>query len=224
MRIVVIGDGKVGRAIIEHTSLEGHEIIAVDTNAKNVEELVNNYDVMGICGNGVSYEVLKNAGADKADLVVAATVSDEVNILSCLVAKKLGAKATIARVRNYEYSRQTNIFQGDLGITMAFNPESATADEITKILNFPEAIRVDSFDNGRFDLVELSVSVNSSLVGQTLLEIKQKYQLDVLVCAVSRDGNVYIPNGRFKLETKDKIYVTASPSWASFLGSIKLRA
>ena len=210
MKIVVIGDGKVGRSIIENTVLEGHVVTAIDTNPKNIEDLVNSYDIMGICGNGVNYQVQKSAGVDKADLVVAATVSDEVNILACLVAKKLGAEATIARVRNFEYSNQTNIFQSDLGITMAFNPESAAADEIVKILNFPEAIRVDSFNNGRFNLVELSISNNSDLVGKSLIEIKNQYQLDLLVCAVLRDGEVYIPNGSFTLKAKDKIYVTSS--------------
>lgn len=210
MKIVVIGDGKVGRSIIENTVLEGHVVTAIDTNPKNIEDLVNSYDIMGICGNGVNYQVQKSAGVDKADLVVAATVSDEVNILACLVAKKLGAEATIARVRNFEYSNQTNIFQSDLGITMAFNPESAAADEIVKILNFPEAIRVDSFNNGRFNLVELSISSNSDLVGKSLIEIKNQYQLDLLVCAVLRDGEVYIPNGSFTLKAKDKIYVTSS--------------
>lgn len=209
MRIVVIGDGKVGRSIIEHISLEGHEVIVIDSNSKNIEELVNTYDVMGICGNGVSYEVQKSAGVDKADLVIAVTVSDEVNILACLVAKKLGAKSTIARVRNYEYSKQTSVFQTDLGITMAVNPESSAADEITKILNFPEAMRIDSFNNGIFNIVEVLIPQNSSLAGQTLYEIKQKYGLNVLVCAVLRNKEAYIPNGSFVLNAKDKIYITA---------------
>ena len=209
MRIVVIGDGKVGRSIIEHTSLEGHEVIAIDSNEKNINDLVNTYDVMGVCGNGVSYEVQKNAGVDKADLVIAVTVSDEVNILACLIAKKLGVKSTIARVRNYEYSKQTSIFQTDLGITMAVNPESSAADEITKILNFPEAMRIDSFNNGIFNIVEVLIPQNSSLVGQTLFEIKQKYGLNVLVCAILRDKEAFIPNGSFVLNAKDKIYITA---------------
>ena len=209
MRIVVIGDGKVGRSIIEYTSLEGHEVIAIDSNEKNINDLVNTYDVMGVCGNGVSYEVQKNAGVDKADLVIAVTVSDEVNILACLIAKKLGVKSTIARVRNYEYSKQTSIFQTDLGITMAVNPESSAADEITKILNFPEAMRIDSFNNGIFNIVEVLIPQNSSLVGQTLFEIKQKYGLNVLVCAILRDKEAFIPNGSFVLNAKDKIYITA---------------
>ena len=209
MRIVVIGDGKVGRSIIEHTAIEGHEVTVIDSNSSNIEELVDTYDVMGICGNGVSYDVQKSAGVDKADLVIAVTVSDEVNILACLVAKKLGVKSTIARVRNYEYSKQTSIFQTDLGITMAVNPESSAADEITKILNFPEAMRIDSFNNGFFNIVEVSIPQNSSLIGQTLYEIKQKYGLNVLVCSVLRNNEAFIPNGSFVLNAKDKIYLTA---------------
>ena len=209
MRIVVIGDGKVGRSIIEHISLEGHEVIVIDLNANNIEELINTYDVMGFCGNGVSYEVQKSAGVDKADLVIAVTISDEVNILACLVAKKLGVKSTIARVRNFEYSKQTSIFQTDLGITMLVNPESSAADEITKILNFPEAMRIDSFNNGLFNIIEVLIPQNSPLVNQSLYEIKQKYGLNVLVCSVLRDNKAFIPNGSFVLQAKDKIYITA---------------
>ena len=212
MKIVVIGDGKVGQAIVEHTCQEGHEVVIIDKNPNVVEELVNQYDVMGICGNGVSYEIQKNADIDNADLVVAATSSDETNVLSCMIAKKLGAKSTIARVRSYEYNKQINKMKRDFGITMTINPEKEAALEIMKIINFPAAIRVDTFAKGNVDLVELYIPENSPLIGQTLASIHQKYQVKVLVCAVQRNEEVFIPTGSFTFQAKDKVHITASRS------------
>lgn len=210
MKIIVIGDGKIGRTIVEHTCQEGHEVIVVDKNQDKIEEVINQYDVMGLCGNGASYDILKSAGVDRADLVIAVTSSDETNILSCLISQKIGAKSTIARVRSYEYSNQLNIIRKDLGITIPINPEAEAANEITKILNFPGAIRVDSFAKGNVDLVELFIPENSPLVGETLLSIYRKYQIKVLVCAVQRNEEVFIPTGSFAFEPKDKIYITAN--------------
>ena len=212
MKVIVIGDGKVGRAIVEHACQEGHEVIVIDKNSAVVEELVNQYDVMGMCGNGASYEIQKSAGVANADLVVAATSSDETNILSCLVAKNLGAKSTIARVRSYEYNNQINLFKSDLGITKTINPEKEAALEIMKIINFPEAIRVDNFANGNVDLIELYIPENSPLIGQTLYTISQKYQVKILVCAVQRNDDVFIPTGSFTFMPKDKVHITASRS------------
>lgn len=212
MKIIVIGDGKVGRTIVEHTCQEGHEVVVVDKNPDAVEQIVEQFDVMGVCGNGASYDIQKSAGVDKADVVIAATSSDETNILSCLVAKKLGAKSTIARVRSYEYMNQLNIIKRDLGITMTINPEQESANEIMKIINFPEAIRVDTFAKGNVDLVELYIPENSSLIGQSLASIYQKYQIKVLVCAVLRNDEVFIPTGSFTFQPKDKVHITASKS------------
>ena len=210
MRIIVIGDGKVGRTIVEHICKEGHEVTIIDKDSETVDEIVNQYDVLGICGNGASYDVLKEAGADKADLVVATTTNDETNILSCLISEKIGAKASVARVRSYEYNNQLKIIKNDLGIDLPINPEKETANEIVKILNFPEALRVDSFAKGQVDLVELFIPKNNPLVGESLLSIYQKYQIKVLVCAVERDNDVFIPTGSFVINAKDKIYVTAN--------------
>lgn len=210
MKIIVIGDGKVGRSIVEHICKEGHEVTIIDKKKENIEEMVNQYDVLGICGNGASYDILKEAGADKADLVVATTTSDETNILSCLISEKIGAKASVARVRSYEYNNQLKIIRDDLGIDLPINPEKETANEITKILNFPEAIKVGSFAKGHVDLVELFIPEKNPLVGESLLSIYQKYQIKVLVCAVERGNEVFIPTGSFVLNAKDKIYVTAN--------------
>lgn len=212
MKVIVIGSGKVGCTIIEHTSKEGHEVIAVDTDSKAVESIINRYDVMGLVGNGASYDVLKNAGVDKSSLVIAATSSDETNILSCLVAKKLGAKSTIARVRSHEYMNQLNLIKKDLGITMTINPEYESTLDIMKIIDFPEAIRIESFAKGKVDLVELYIPESSPLVGESLISIYQKYQVKVLICAVQRNDEVYIPTGSFVLNAKDKIHITAKKS------------
>ena len=210
MKIIVIGDGKVGRTIVEHICKEGHEVTIIDKKSENIEEIVNQFDVLGVCGNGASYDVLKEAGADKADLVVSTTTHDETNILSCLISEKMGAKASVARVRSYEYNNQLKIIRDDLGVDLPINPEKETANEITKILNFPEALRVDSFAKGHVDLVQLFIPEDNPLVGESLLSIYQKHQIKVLVCAVERGNEVFIPTGSFTLNAKDKIYVTAS--------------
>ena len=209
MRIVVIGDGKVGNAIIQHVSREGHQVVVVDKNPSVVEDIVNRYDVMGICGNGASYQILKEADAGRAHVVIAVTASDETNMLACVLAKKMGAKSTIARVRSYEYNDQVKNIIRDLEINMIINPEKETADDITKVVNFPEALRVDNFADGKVDLVEFYLPEDSPLVGQTLISIHQKYQVKVLVCAVQRGEEVYIPNGTFEFKAKDRIHVTA---------------
>ena len=210
MRIIVIGDGKVGNAIIENACLEGHQVIVIDKNPDIVEEIVNRYDVMGICGNGASYEILKNAEASRASLVIAVTASDETNILACSIAKKLGAKATIARVRDYEYNQHINKIKRDFEIDMTINPEKEAADEMLKVINFPEALRIDNFGDGAVDLVELYIPENSTLIGQSLASIHKKYQVKVLICAVQRGDEVIIPTGQFVFYPKDKIHITAN--------------
>jgi trk system potassium uptake protein TrkA len=210
MKILVIGDGKVGRVIVENTCQEGHEVVVIDTDNNNVEELVNKYDVMGINGNGASFDILKEADAGKADLVVAATTNDETNILASLISKNMGAKATAARVRNYEYSNQLQIIKEDLGITMPINPEKETAEEIIKLINFPEAVRVDSFADDCVDLVELHIPEGNVLVGEPIRSIYQSFKIKVLVTAVERGDDVFIPSGDFVLEANDRIYITAN--------------
>ncbi len=219
MKVVVIGCGKIGKSIIEHTVQEGHEVVVVDNNADNIELMINQFDVMGICGNGASYDILKDAGVDKQTLVIAATSSDETNILSCLVSKKLGAKYTIARVRSIEYLNQINFIKNDLGINLTINPEYEAAKEITKILNFPEAISVDSFAKSHVELVELFIPKNSPLANKSLIDIYMEYQIKVLICAVQRGEEVFIPTGRFVLQEEDRIYITAASknSLRSFL-------
>ena len=145
MKIVIVGDGKVGATLVEHLSMEGHDIVVIDRNQKILEQMVNSYDVMGICGNGASYEVQIEAGVDNAHLFIAATSSDELNILCCLMAKKVGAQHTVARVRNPDYLKQIPFFKDELGLNLIVNPEFDAANEIAKILRFPNAINIETF-------------------------------------------------------------------------------
>ncbi len=209
MKIVIIGDGKVGRAITEHISQEGHEIVVIDKNPHNIEKLIDTYDVMGICGNGASYDIQVEARVQEADLLIAATSMDEVNIFSCVLAKKLGAKDTIARVRNPEYHSQVQFMKDALGISMIINPEYETAMEIVRMIDFPGALKVEKFAGGKVELIEGIIEDKSPLVGQTLLNIRNKYQIQILVCAVQRENEVFIPTGNFVLQAKDKIHLAA---------------
>lgn len=210
MRIVIIGAGKIGEAIVKHVSNEEHEVVIIDNNPDVIEKMVNKYDVMGICGSGVSYEIQANAGVEKSDLVIAVTASDERNMLACLVAKTMGVSRTIARVRDYNYTKQIHLMKDALGISLTINPELESSNEIMRIINFPEALKVDTFAKGNADLIELYIPEGNPLVGQPLYSIASKYQVKALVCAVCRGNEVFIPSGSFVLQAKDKIHVTAS--------------
>lgn len=219
MKIVIVGAGKIGSAIVKNVSRENHEVIVIDDNAEVIERIVNQFDVLGICGNGVSYEMQKESGTATADLFIAVTASDEANMLACLIAKKLGAKNTIARVRDYEYTKQVEIMTDALEITRTINPEHEASKEIMRIINFPEAIKVDSFAHGSADLTELYIQEDSPLVGQSLMSITSKLGESVLICAVQRANEVIIPSGKFVLEAKDKIHIISSQEASRILVS-----
>lgn len=227
MRIIIVGAGKMGREIVKHVCHENHEVIVIDSSSSVIEEIINEYDVMGICGNGASYDVLKTAGTEKADLFIAVTISDEANMLACLIARKIGATNTIARVRDYEYTNQIDLMTGALEITRTINPELESAREILRIINFPEAARVDSFAHGNADITEFYISDDSPLVGMSLMQINSKLGVSILICAVKRDKEVIIPNGKFVLEGKDRIYIISSQeqskAFISKLGLSKTR-
>ena len=210
MRIVIVGIGKMGKAIVGHVCHENHEVIIIDDDSSVVEETINNYDVMGVCGNGVSYDVLETAGVDKADFFIAVTQSDEANMLSCLIARKLGAKYTIARVRDVEYTNQIELMTGALEINRTINPELESAKEMLRIINFPEALKVDSFAHGNADITEFFIPEDSQLVGMSLMQLNSKLGVSILVCAVERDNDVIIPNGKFVIEGNDKVYIISS--------------
>ncbi len=210
MKIVVIGNGKVGHTIIQHICNEKHDVIVVDNDPEAIEQIVNEYDVMGICGNGANVDILRSANVEKADMLIAVTCSDETNMLACVLGKKMGVKSTMARVRNYEYDSHIAQMMEALEISVIINPEKEAANEILKIINFPEALKVDTFKNGSVDLVELYVPEDSPLVDKSLIEISQQYQVKVLICAVQRGEEVFIPGGNFVFQAGDIVHITAT--------------
>jgi trk system potassium uptake protein TrkA len=212
MNSVIVGDGKVGHALAEQLSSEGHDIVVIDNSPDRLKNSDTRLDVIAVQGNGVNYSVQLEAGVPKADLLVAATPSDECNMLCCLVAHKLGAKHTIARVRNPEYTQQLVLLREDLGLSMAVNPELATSKEISRILAFPSATKIETFCKGRVELCEFTIPKNSPLHGLVLSSLYGKYRLKVLICTVQRNGKVYIPQGDFMLQAGDHIGITASPA------------
>ncbi len=210
MKVVIAGNGKVGTTLVENLSQEEHDVVVIDRDPKVIENLVNNYDVIGVCGNAASYDVQLTAGVDEADLFVSVTSTDELNILSCLVARQVGAKNTSARVRNPEYLTQMPFFKEKLGISMVVNPELDTANEIAKVLRFPNAINIETFYRGRVDLAEIKLDEGNPLCEMKLMDIFQAFKTKVLICAVQRKTDVIIPNGEFILKQGDKIHITAS--------------
>ncbi len=212
MHIIIAGCGKVGELLTSYIAGEGHDVVVIDTDPDLIEDIVNEYDVMGIAGNCGMSSVLLEAGAAKADLIVAVTASDELNIICCMVARKLGVRHAIARVRNPDYSKQMTFMRGEFGLSMAVNPEYDTAEEILRIIQFPAAVRVDTFAKGRVDLAEVSIDEGHPLCGKRLSELSRDYKVNVLVCAVRRGDEVTIPSGDFVLAAGDMIHITASHS------------
>lgn len=211
MDIIIVGCGKVGSALAEVLSDE-HNITIIDKKESLVETATNDFDVMGIVGNCLQTEILEEANVSKTNIFIAVTASDEVNILSCLIAKKMGARHCIARVRSPEFDKQLVFMREELGISMMVNPDYNAANEIAKVLRYPEAINIESFAKGRVDLAEIRITSGSILDGVALSQLSRRLRLDVLICAVQRGEELIIPNGNFVLRAGDKIHMTASHS------------
>lgn len=210
MKIVVIGDGKVGHKVAAQLSEEDYDIVLIDQNAGKLRESLNQMDVFCITGNGADVDIQKEADVPHADLVIACASTDEMNMLSCLLARRLGAKHTIARVRNPMYYRQIDILKEDLHLSMAVNPELAAANEISRVLLLPEACKVETFMKGRVELIEHVMREESLLAGLSLAEIYRKFQIKILVCAVKRGSEIYIPDGDFVLQQGDRLHIAAA--------------
>ncbi len=210
MNIIVVGCGKVGRTITQYLSEENHNVTVIDERMDRIEEMINEYDVQGVCGNGLLCQTLEEADVHHTYLIIATTDSDEVNMLSCLTARKLGARHSIARVRNPIYLQQNEFMRDQLGFSMLINPEYQAAIEISRMLRFPSAINVETFAKGRVDLVEIKIQARSRLAGIPLSKIPKLCDAHVLICAVERREHVYIPTGDFVLREGDRIHVTAS--------------
>ena len=213
MKIIIIGTGKVGFSLAEQLLNEKHDITIVDTLDSALRRATDALDIMSVKGNGVSTDTLREAGAEDADLLVAATNSDEVNMVCCLTAKHLGAKYTIARIRNPEYNLGLHELKKNMGIDMVINPENATAVEISRLLRFPSAANIETFCRGRVELMGFRLQEGDFLVNQPLHALSaQVKQLSLLVCAVDRDGEVTIPNGSFVPQVGDKLYLIGRPT------------
>ena len=171
MQIIIVGCGNVGSTLTEQLSKEGHNITVIDRDADRVESFVNQYDVMGIVGNGASFSVQNDAGIENADLLIAVTTTDELNMLCCLIAKKAGNCNTIARVRNPVYGKEINYLKEELGLSMVINPELTAALEISRLLKFPSAIKVDTFAKGRVEIMKCRLSEDSPLCNRSWVDI-----------------------------------------------------
>jgi len=210
MKIVIVGGGKVSMAVLDQLSKEGHDLVLVDNNPEALHRHAEEYDVMVVHGNGASMATLTEAKVGVADLLIAATSLDEVNLLTCIFARKLGVTHTIARVRNPEYTEQLADLREELGLSLAINPEQAAAKEIFNVLQFPSFLARDTFSNGKVEIVELKIGEQSKLLDIPLMELYKIAEVKVLVCAVERQGEAYIPRGDFVLRRGDRIHVTAA--------------
>ncbi len=209
MNVVVVGGGKVGQFLTQLLSEEEHNVVVIDNSEEILELLQTNFDVAVVHGNGATVNAQTEAGVPESDIVIAATSSDEVNLMCCVVANMLGAKHTIARVRNPEYDQQIEFLRQKLGLDMSINPEKAAAREIFRILQYPSFIKRDSFAQGRVELVEIKIPADSALVGKKLMESKDILRVNALICVVDRGGDVFIPDGNFVLQAGDHITVAA---------------
>ena len=210
MKIVIVGDGKVGYTLTKQLSQEGHDVVVIDNDQKVLQQSMETLDVFVVQGNGATLAVQQEAEVGQSDLLIAATSGDEINLLCCVLAKKLGCRHTIARVRNPEYIQQLSLLREDLGLSMTINPERTAAHEIFRLLQFPSFLKRDTFCRGRVELVELKIKEGSPLAGVQLKEFHKVTGVNVLVCAVDRASAVTIPVGDFRLEEGDKITVTAA--------------
>ena len=215
MNIIIAGCGKVGRALAEQLSREKHDITVIDRKPEAIQQITNIADVRGVVGNGASFEIQMDAGIDTADLMIAVTDADEVNLLCCLIAKKAGGCQTIARVRNPVYHHEIHHIKDDLGLSMVINPEWAAAMEMARLLRFPSAIDIDTFANGRIELLRFQLEEQNPLCNNKIKDLHMLSRCEVLICIVERGNEVLIPSGEVELKAGDMISVVASSVNAS---------
>ncbi len=212
MKIIIIGNGKVGFTLARQLSGENHELVLIDQSAQALQSADTTLDVLCVVGSGASIRVLLSAGVRDADLVIAVTGSDELNIVCCLIAKKLGARHTVARIRSPEYYREANLLKREVGLDVIINPEHAAAQEISRLLRVPSAFSVETFARGLVEMIGFPVMESDGLAGVSLFDYNRRHPNGVLMCAAIRGGEVFVPNGRFVPQTGDKAYVIGSPA------------
>ncbi len=208
MKIIIVGSGSIGTAIAKELTKDGLEVTIVDKDSEVIGNIVNTVDVIGYKGNGASYKTLNELNAKDADILIAITNSDELNLLSCFTAHTMGTKHTIARVRDVDYASQHEFYKDELGLSMVINPDLETANEIFRTLRFPLATRVELFAGGKAELIEMNVDSSSPLVNRNLIEIRKELDIDFLICAVKRDGEVFVPKGDTVILEEDVLYLT----------------
>ncbi len=215
MKIIIIGCGRVGQSLAEKLNADGNKVTVIDMQASKVAAIANRCDVMGVVGNGATHTVQHEAGVDSADLLIAVTNSDELNLLCCVIAKKEGKCQTIARVKNPQYSKETAYLKEQMGLAMVINPEYAAAEEIARVLRFPAAIKIEPFAKGKVELVKFKLSSGGKLVGMSVKDMAMKYHPDVLVCTIERGEEAYIASGDFVFEEKDVVSIIGTPKHAN---------
>lgn len=208
MKVLVVGIGAIGSSIAAQLSKDGCEVTVIDVNSEKLDNLANTVDAIGYQGNGASYNTLDEVNAKDADVLIAVSDSDEINILSCFTAHHIGTKHTIARIRDVDYANQHHFYKYELGLSMIINPDLASANEIFRTMRFPSATRIELFAGGRAELVELIVKEESPLIGHNLMEIRQNMGINLLVCAIVRDGKAFVPKGHDIINQGDTIYLT----------------
>ncbi len=212
MNTIIIGCGKVGQKLAEKLSQEENQnITVVDLKYSLVQDIINQHDAMGVVGNGASVETLIEAGVESADILIAVTGSDEVNLLTCLIAKKTGNCQTIARISKPEYTKELHLFKDDLGLTMVINPELTAAIEVSRVLRFPSAIQIDTFAKGKIEILKFKVTEKSTLDDMPVWQINSRLGTDILVCGVERGDDVFIPDGNFIIKNGDFVSIVAPP-------------
>ncbi len=211
MNIIIVGCGQVGVALAYQLNCEGHNITVVDSSQEKVNSIVNQIDIMGVVGNGASHIVQREVGVNNADLFIAVTDSDELNLLCCMLAKKEGNVHTVARVRNPAYNSEREYLKEGIGLAMVINPELETAEEISRVLRFPSAISIEQFSGGRVELIKFRVPEDSPLCDLSVKEVMQKDKFDILFCSAERGEEAYITKGDFVFKPRDIISIIASP-------------
>ena len=215
MNVIIVGCDRVGSSLAEQLGAEGNNITVVDIDADKVKDVANKLDIMGVVGNGATHTTQLEAGIKKADLLIAVTGSDELNLLCCIMAKRESNCHTIARLETPEYNGEANYIKNELGLAMVINPELAAAEEIARILRFPAALNIDTFAKGRVELLRFKLPEGSSLSGMSVKYAAAKLGTEILFCTVERGDEAYIPNGDFVFESRDIVSIIASPKAAN---------
>lgn len=225
LKIIIIGCGKVGRTLVEQLSQEGHDITIIDKNRERISQLANLYDVMGLVGNGASYNIQKEAGIGNADLIIAVTGSDELNLLCCTIATQVGNCAAIARVRTPDYSQEADYLREKLGLALIINPEYEAARDMARILYLPSSLEVTGFAHGQAELIKYAIPENSPMDGIAIKDLGHKLKANILIGAIERDNDVFIPSGDFILKKGDKLsFVGAHKQAKEFFSHLGLNS